>query len=113
MQISNSITDETKEYIRTENNEIKEKKLWGENIQCHYIPYKPAKKPLAKLIKKPATVSAFVTDFSMKYNNNSASKDINVASAPKPVSKVPIVISTSYLFISIFNLFLMQIFLVL
>nr|XP_026497272.1 activating signal cointegrator 1 complex subunit 3 isoform X1 [Vanessa tameamea]XP_026497273.1 activating signal cointegrator 1 complex subunit 3 isoform X1 [Vanessa tameamea]XP_026497274.1 activating signal cointegrator 1 complex subunit 3 isoform X2 [Vanessa tameamea] len=87
-KISNNILEETKEFIRTESCEIKIAKLWGENIQCHYIPYKPTKKPLAKLTKKPATACAFVTDFSMKYNNTIVSKDSSVpSSASKSVSK--------------------------
>lgn len=89
MQISSTITEESKDYIKTEDKKVEEKKIWGENIQCHYIPYKPAKKPLAKLIKKPATSSAFVTDFSMRYNNT-ASKEVNVQSVSKPASKVSI-----------------------
>lgn len=88
MQISNIITEETKEYIKSENEKIEEKKIWGENIQCHYIPYKPAKKPLAKLIKKPATSSAFVTDFSMRYDNVTTNKEVTAQNISKPVSKV-------------------------
>ncbi|CAH2095219.1 unnamed protein product [Euphydryas editha] len=87
--ISNNITEETKEYIRTETNDTKTVKLWGENIQCHYIPYKPVKKPLAKLIKKPATSGIFVTDFSMKYNNTTVNNKENhvTSTSSKPVSK--------------------------
>lgn len=88
--ISSIISDETKEYIRTEANDTKTVKLWGENIQCHYIPYKPVKKPLAKLTTKPATRGAFVTDFSMKYNtavNNNKENNVT-SSSSKPASKV-------------------------
>lgn len=67
-KISEQLNEETKEYIKTEEVENKENvKIWGDHIQCHYIPYKPAKKPLAKLTSKPATASVFVNDFSMKY----------------------------------------------
>lgn len=69
-QISNDISEDTKEYIRSETNGTDKDnfKIWGENIQCYYIPYKPPKRLLSKLTKKPATASAFVEDFSMKYN---------------------------------------------
>ncbi|KAJ0172310.1 hypothetical protein K1T71_012283 [Dendrolimus kikuchii] len=84
-KISNEISEDTKEYIRKEtSDENKENiKIWGDHIQCHYIPYKPAKKPLAKLTKKPATASAFVNDFSMKYSNDIVNK--NSAKDVKPV----------------------------
>ncbi|CAH2054677.1 unnamed protein product, partial [Iphiclides podalirius] len=83
-KISADITEDTKEYIRKEiNEENKENtKIWGDHIQCNYIPYKPAKKPLTKLTKKPATASAFVTDFSMKYTNNNF--NTNNATVPNP-----------------------------
>lgn len=88
-KISNIITDDTKEYIKTEMKEDKPNvKLWGENIQCNYIPYKPIKKPLAKLTKRPATASAFVTDFSMKYNNRTANKENVPVTTVPPSSKV-------------------------
>lgn len=75
-KISEQLSDNTKEYIRTEEAESNKEnlKLWGDHIQCHYVPYKPAKKPLAKLTSKPATASAFVTDFSMKYDSASQAK---------------------------------------
>lgn len=88
-KISNIITDDTKEYIKTEMKEDKPNvKLWGENIQCNYIPYKPIKKPLAKLTKRPATASAFVTDFSMKYNNRTDNKENVPVTTVQPSSKV-------------------------
>ncbi|XP_041983109.1 activating signal cointegrator 1 complex subunit 3 isoform X1 [Aricia agestis] len=87
-KISSWISDETKEYIKSELIENKENvKLWGENIQIHYIPYKPQKKPLAKLTQKPATASSFVTDFSMKYEKRDAQKEIVPPPTNKPVSK--------------------------
>ncbi|XP_063379753.1 activating signal cointegrator 1 complex subunit 3 [Cydia fagiglandana] len=87
-EISVEISEDTKEYIRKEiSEENKENvKLWGDHIQCHYIPYKPAKKPLAKLLKRPATDSSFVTDFSMKYSAESSSEN----RAPKPSSSLPV-----------------------
>ncbi|CAG4955228.1 unnamed protein product [Parnassius apollo] len=83
-RISSDITDNTKEYIKKEINEANKEniKIWGEHIQCNYIPFKPVKKPLSKLTKKPATSSAFVTDFSMKYTNNAVKP--NNASVSKP-----------------------------
>ncbi|XP_053615369.1 activating signal cointegrator 1 complex subunit 3 [Plodia interpunctella] len=83
-KISSDISEETKEYILKETSESNKEnvKLWGDHIQINYIPYKPVKKPLAKLISKPATAGAFVTDFSMKYINN-----IEQVAKPEPVSK--------------------------
>lgn len=76
--ISNELSEDGKEYIRTETSENKENvKLWGEHIQCHYIPYKPSMKPLANLRVTQATASKFVKDFSMKYTE----------AAPKPVQE--------------------------
>ncbi|CAF4841730.1 unnamed protein product [Pieris macdunnoughi] len=70
LEISTYLNEDTKEYIKKEMVETKPyTKLWGENIQCIYIPYKPLKKKLAKLTRKPATESSFVNDFSMKYSN--------------------------------------------
>ncbi|XP_047508654.1 activating signal cointegrator 1 complex subunit 3 [Pieris napi] len=70
LEISTYLNEDTKEYIKKEMVETKQyTKLWGENIQCVYIPYKPLKKKLAKLTRKPATESSFVNDFSMKYSN--------------------------------------------
>ncbi|KAJ8709095.1 hypothetical protein PYW07_008921 [Mythimna separata] len=88
-KISEQINDDTKDYIRTEEAESNKEniKLWGEHIQCHFIPYKPAKKPLAKLTSKPATASAFVTDFSMKYDST--------AKASGGPSKVPVAVPES------------------
>ncbi|XP_060805871.1 activating signal cointegrator 1 complex subunit 3 [Amyelois transitella] len=88
-KISSEISEETKEYIKKEASENKENvKLWGDHIQINYIPYKPVKKPLAKMISKPATAGSFVTDFSMKYKNKSV-KDNNAAHIGKttPSSK--------------------------
>ncbi|XP_061729195.1 activating signal cointegrator 1 complex subunit 3 isoform X1 [Cydia pomonella] len=87
-EISVEISEDTKEYIRKEiSEENKENvKLWGDHIQCHYIPYKLAKKPLAKLLKRPATDSSFVTDFSMKYSAQSSGEN----RAPKPSLSLPI-----------------------
>ncbi|XP_073959709.1 activating signal cointegrator 1 complex subunit obelus [Choristoneura fumiferana] len=81
--ISTEISEDTKDYIKKEmSDDNKENiKLWGDHIQCQYIPYKPAKRPLAKLTKKPATDSSFVTDFSMKYSVQS-NEDRAVKSAP-------------------------------
>ncbi|KAG6462956.1 hypothetical protein O3G_MSEX013556 [Manduca sexta] len=88
-KISNEISEETKEYIRTEASESNKEniKMWGENIQCHYIPYKPLKKPLAKLTKKPATASDFVKDFSMKYDNVVKENTSAKVSKPPPEPK--------------------------
>ncbi|KAG6439411.1 hypothetical protein O3G_MSEX000749, partial [Manduca sexta] len=88
-KISNEISEETKEYIRTEASESNKEniKMWGENIQCHYIPYKPLKKPLAKLTKKPATASDFVKDFSMKYDNVVKENTAAKVSKPPPEPK--------------------------
>lgn len=61
--------------------------MWGDHIQCHYVPYKPAKKPLPKLTKKPAVSSTFVSDFSMKYTNDSVRRECRSVEKP-PVSKV-------------------------
>jgi hypothetical protein len=86
-QLSPDLLEETKEYIKKEiNNEEKENiKLWGDHIQCNYIPYQRQKKPLAKLTNKPATESAFVTDFSMKYTTEK--KEISApVKTPKPTS---------------------------
>ncbi|KAL4717222.1 hypothetical protein ACJJTC_017109 [Scirpophaga incertulas] len=82
-ELSNVISEETKEYIKKESNEDNKEniKLWGESIQCNYIPFKRVKKPLAKLTSKPATESTFVTDFSMKYNTN------NRVNTPAKVTK--------------------------
>ncbi|KAJ2954701.1 hypothetical protein O0L34_g3002 [Tuta absoluta] len=67
-QIAEELSDNAKNYIMEETlGTLEETKLWGENIQYYYIPYKPIKRPLAKLTKKPATASQFVVDFSMKY----------------------------------------------
>lgn len=68
-QISAEISDETKTFIREERSEeTKEnRKLWGDHIVCNYVPYKPARKPLAKLTTKPATASSVVTEFTMKF----------------------------------------------
>ncbi|KAH9644006.1 hypothetical protein HF086_004267 [Spodoptera exigua] len=91
-KISEQLSDNTKDYIRTEEAESNKEniKLWGDHIQCHYIPYKPVKKPLAKLTSKPATASAFVTDFSMKYDSDRAAKATagpSKVTAPIPESK--------------------------
>lgn len=96
-QISEQLNEATKEYIRKEEAESNKEniKLWGEHIQCHYIPYKPAKKPLAKLTKKPATASAFVTDFSMKYNSKAASSSNQTK---VPVALAPVESKVSVLF---------------
>lgn len=90
-KISEQLNDDTKEYIRTEEAESNKEniKLWGDHIQCHFIPYKPAKKPLPKLTTKPATASAFVTDFSMKYDSSAmASVGPSKVPAAAPESKV-------------------------
>lgn len=91
--LSNELSEETREYIKkeTDDSEKENVKLWGENIQCNYIPYQRVKKPLAKLTSKPAVDSAFVTDFSMKYSTEK--KDVGTTEkASKPVvgSKVQI-----------------------
>lgn len=86
-EISTEISENTKDYIKKEMSEDNKEniKLWGDHIQCHYIPYKPAKRPLAKLTKKPATDSSFVTDFSMAYSVQSNENKVIKAA---PVSKV-------------------------
>ncbi|KAL0868583.1 hypothetical protein ABMA27_008049 [Loxostege sticticalis] len=84
--LSNELSEETREYImkETDDSEKENVKLWGENIQCNYIPYQRVKKPLAKLTSKPAVDSAFVTDFSMKYSTEK--KDVGTTEkAAKPV----------------------------
>lgn len=76
-EISTNINDDTKEYIKKEMMEPKPfLKLWGDNIQCHYIPYTPVKKKLAKLTSKPAVDSSFVNDFSMKYSTDSDKNNV-------------------------------------
>ncbi|XP_059051963.1 activating signal cointegrator 1 complex subunit 3 [Achroia grisella] len=86
--ISNELSEETKEYIKQETNEADKEnvKLWGENIQCYYIPYKPTKKPLANLMNKPAVTGAFINDFSMKYKENVEKVNTTIKET-KPVSK--------------------------
>ncbi|XP_038207200.1 activating signal cointegrator 1 complex subunit 3 [Zerene cesonia] len=87
-QISNNINEDTKEYIRKENiEEEKYLKLWGEHIQCNYIPYKPVKKNLPKLTNKPATDSSFVKDFSMKYAADNRNNNVVQAATPRNESK--------------------------
>ncbi|KAI5644855.1 sec63 brl domain-containing protein [Phthorimaea operculella] len=67
-QIAEELSDNAKNYIMEETlGTQEESQLWGGNIQYYYIPYKPIKRPLPKLTKKPATASQFVVDFSMKY----------------------------------------------
>lgn len=65
--IASEISDECKEYIKNENKENNKLKLWGDNIQCYFIPYKTNKKPLAKLTSKPKVGKEVIKDFSMKY----------------------------------------------
>lgn len=78
-KISTEISDDTKDFIKQElSEENKEnQKLWGEHIVCNYVPYRPTRKPLAKLTSKPATASHVVTDFSMKFVNTPS---VNAAS---------------------------------
>lgn len=82
------MSEETKEYIRKEAVESNKEntKLWGSHIQCHFIPYKPARKPLANLKAKPATASAIVADFSMKYQAQQTFSNNQISSA-KPVQE--------------------------
>lgn len=69
------------------------KKLWGESILCNYVPYRPVRKPLAKLTSKSGTDSNIVIDFSMQYKSQPVGSTSNVkpvsANVPKPLeSKV-------------------------
>ncbi|GBP16146.1 hypothetical protein EVAR_9864_1 [Eumeta japonica] len=70
VEIANEISEDTKAYIKLEILEDNKEnlKLWGEFIECNHEPYRPIKKPLAKLAIKPATACNIVTDFSMKYD---------------------------------------------
>ncbi|CAH0402336.1 unnamed protein product [Chilo suppressalis] len=80
--LSADLSEESKEFIKEESKqETKENtKLWGENIQCNYIPFQRTKKPLAKLTSKSATESTFVSDFSMKYTTTK--KENNIPAKP-------------------------------
>ncbi|KOB75495.1 Activating signal cointegrator 1 complex subunit 3, partial [Operophtera brumata] len=73
---SSTVNNICDEYIKRETSDSNKEnvKLWGDHIQCHCIPYKPAKKPLANLRVRQATACAFVNDFSMKYNEQAYGK---------------------------------------
>lgn len=63
--------------------EIKSIKLWGDKIKCNFKPYKPFKKPLAKLTTKPAVESDFVKDFNMVYKTPTGRVGTSQSVAPR------------------------------
>ncbi|XP_049885974.1 activating signal cointegrator 1 complex subunit 3 isoform X2 [Pectinophora gossypiella] len=76
LKISRVMSEETKEYIKTEiieSNKDKQK-LWGENMTYAYFPYKYVERPFEQLISDPITESKFLKDFSMKYQDKKEKK---------------------------------------
>lgn len=95
------MTDDTIEYIMKPK-KVKPPRLWGENKPYECYPYILNIKNLRSMIQKPATESAFVRDFSMKYDDKASEiQPVSVPSKSKVCYKIYFIFCLPYFILRI------------